>query len=135
MSTPFLLSQLVVQAAERDPDADAVRSGDGHLTYGELAERTGALAATLQSLGVRPGDRVGVHLRKSVAAFVAVHGVLRAGAAHVPIDPFAPPALVADIVRDCGIEVLVTDGRQRPQVLGAAAAAPSLRAAVGLDSP
>ncbi|MDY7105947.1 MAG: amino acid adenylation domain-containing protein [Actinomycetota bacterium] len=138
VSGPYLLSQLVVAGAERDPGASAVRSGDEELTYGELAARTEALAATLQGLGVRPGDRVGLYLHKSVAAFVAIHGVLRAGAAYVPIDPFAPPGLVADITADCGIEVLVSESRQRRNLTNLAArpdGAEPLRAVVGLDGP
>ena len=135
MTAPFLLSQLVPSAAERDSAADAVRSADGRLTYGELAQRTEALAGALQSIGVRRGDRVGVHLHKSVAAYVAVHGVLRAGAAYVPIDPFAPPALVARIIEDCGVEVLVTEPRQRTSVGRLPSLTRSLRTVVGLDQP
>jgi amino acid adenylation domain-containing protein len=135
MTTPFLLSQLVTSAAERDPAAPAVRSGDGELTYGQLADRSGAVAGALQSLGVRRGDRVGVYLHKSVAAYAAVHGVLRAGAAYVPIDPFAPPALVAGIVEDCGIEVLVSEPRQWAALAQLPPLCPTLRAVVGLDRP
>ncbi|MPY92775.1 MAG: amino acid adenylation domain-containing protein [Acidimicrobiia bacterium] len=135
MTAPFLLSQLVARGAEQRPGAEAVRSGDGRLTYGELADRTEALAAALQSFGVHRGDRVGVYLHKSVAGFVAVHAVLRAGAAYVPIDPFAPPSLVARIIDDCGIEVVVTEPRQGAQLARVPPLTRSLRAAVGLDQP
>lgn len=128
---PYLLSQLVVAGADADPDAPAVRSNDGELSYAALAERTEALAAALQSLGVRRGDRVGVYLHKSVASFAAVHGVLRAGAAYVPIDPFAPVNLVARLVEDCGIEVLVSESRLAPQLAQVAASGVGLRAVVG----
>jgi len=113
VSGPFLLSHLVAEAAQRDPAAAAVRSTDGALTYGELDAATARLAATLGGLGVRRGDRVGLYLHKSVAAYVAVHAVLRAGAAYVPIDPLAPPAALAAVATDCGIEVLVSDARHQ----------------------
>ena len=117
------------------PTLPAVRSTDGELTYGELADRTAALAATLQALGVRRGDRVGVYLHKSVAAFAAVHGVLRAGAAYVPIDPFAPVNLVAALVQDCGIEVLVSETRMAPQLARVAQLGSGVRAVVGPAKP
>lgn len=142
--TPFLLSQLVPFAAERDAAAPAVRSGDGELTYGELAHRSEAIAATLQGLGVRRGDRVGVYLHKSAEAFATIHGVLRAGAAYVPIDPFAPPAMVGAIVADCGIDVVVAEPRQHAALVELAELAEhaplaerrtSPRAVVGVDQP
>lgn len=135
MRAPALLSELVSRAALRCPGAEAVRSGDGALTYGELDARTEALAATLQALGARPGDRVGVHVHKSVAAFTAVHGVLRSGAAYVPIDPFAPAGLVATIIEDCGIEVLVAEPRLAAQVAKLPALTTTLRAVVGMEAP
>ncbi|MEZ5233647.1 MAG: amino acid adenylation domain-containing protein [Acidimicrobiales bacterium] len=129
----LLLSQLLADGAGRDPDAPAVRSGDGALTYGEAVAATERLAAVLQAHGARVGDRVGIYVHKSVASFVAVHAVLRAGAAYVPIDPFAPPRAVATIVGDCGIEVLISEPRQRRALAALAALAPGLRTVVGVD--
>lgn len=135
MTAPYLLSQLVTDAAERDPEAPAVCSTDGALSYAELAERTERLAATLQHAGVRPGDRVGLFLHKSVAAVVAVHGILRCGAAYVPIDPFAPAGAVATIVGDCGIEVIVADDRSAAVLDAVAATGCGLRLVVGPTRP
>lgn len=131
----LLLSDVVTASAFRDPDAEAVRSGDGQLTYSELAEATDRLASTLHALGVQRGDRVGVYLHKSVAAFVALHGVLRSGAAFVPIDPFSPPQAVATIVDDCGIEVVVSESRLAGGLEQLVPHAPGLRAVVGPDAP
>jgi amino acid adenylation domain-containing protein len=131
VTPPRLLSQLVEAAADRDGDADAVRSFDGRRTYGELLRDTARLASTLTDLGVQRGDRVGVYVHKSVASFTAVHAILRVGAAYVPIDPAAPASVVAEIVADCGIEVLVSEPRQQREVaqLGGC----GLRAVVGTD--
>ena len=133
--TPHLLSQLLCAGAERDADAPSVRSADGSLSYGEVVAATERLAAVLQGVGVGVGDRVGLYLHKSVASFVAVHAVLRAGAAYVPIDPFAPPRAVATIAADCGIEVLVSDDRRRSALRGLSALAPGLRVVIGVDGP
>ncbi|MEO3812924.1 amino acid adenylation domain-containing protein [Sphaerisporangium sp. B11E5] len=103
-----LTDYLDEQAAAR-PQAPAVEFQGESLTYGELHRRSAAFAATLRRRGIVPGARVGVWLRKSVEAVVAIHGVLRAGAAYVPIDPSAPLPRVARIIADCDITCLVAD--------------------------
>jgi hypothetical protein len=52
---------------------------------------------------VRPGDRVGIYLRKSIDAVAAIYGILKAGAAYVPVDPGAPPARNAYILHNCAV--------------------------------
>ena len=104
----YLLSSFVADAAERHPDGPAAICGDETLSWQQLDRRVGQLAAALHGHGVGPGDRVGIYLHKSIESMVAVHGILRAGAAYVPIDPLAPVDLVTSIIADCGISVLVT---------------------------
>jgi amino acid adenylation domain-containing protein len=127
-----LLSHLVEDAATHTPDHEAVVSGDGRLSSAELAIRVGRIASVLAAVGVERGDRVGVYVHKSVASFAAVHAVLRAGAAYVPIDPNAPASVVAQIVEDCGIDVLISEPRQARQLHEIA---PRLRAVVGPAAP
>ncbi len=130
----FLLSHLIPQVATARPDAIAAVCDDRRLTWAELDGRVGRLAAALDQLSVTSGDRVGVYLHKSLESLVAVHGVLRAGAAYVPIDPMAPVELVASIIADCGIEVLVTHEHRRAGI--ERCDSPSgLRAVIGLDRP
>ena len=105
----FLLHHAVDRAAARDPDREAVRCAGQALTYRELAERSDRLAGLLVAEGVRRGDRVGIHAGKGLAAAVAMYGVMKAGAAYVPLDPSSPPARQAFVVRDCGIRHLVTE--------------------------
>ncbi len=92
-------------------DAPALTDGSASLTWGEYCDRVARTAGALVAVGVRQGDRVGIHLTKSVESFVAVHAVLRAGAVMVPVDPLAPADLAASVLRDAGVEVLVTDAR------------------------
>ncbi|GAA2307521.1 amino acid adenylation domain-containing protein [Streptomyces caniferus] len=103
-----LVDALLHHAAAR-PDAEAVRHRGHALTYAELDRVSGALAATLREAGVQPGDRVGLWLGKSVEAVVALHAVLKCGAAYVPVDPAAPTARAAYILGDCAVSALVTD--------------------------
>ncbi len=67
-----------------------------------------------------PGDRVGVYLRKSIDTVASLYGVLKAGAAYVPVDPGAPPARNAFILSNCEVRVAVTQEsfveRLRPEL-------------------
>jgi amino acid adenylation domain-containing protein len=108
VSTPFLLPQLVSEAASRAPDAPAVRHGGDELTYRELDEASDAVALALIEGGVRRRDRVVLHAPKSVAAVSAVYGIMKAGAAYVPIEPSSPGPRLADIVAQCRPAAVVT---------------------------
>ena len=71
----------------------------------------------LRAMGVRPGDRVGIYLRKSIDAVAAIFGILKAGAAYVPVDPGAPAARGAFILNNCQVNVVVIEsgaGRRVP---------------------
>jgi amino acid adenylation domain-containing protein len=70
----------------------------------------------LRKQGIGPGERVGIDLEKSARAIVAIFGILKAGAAYVPIDPRAPAKRAAFIVDDCRLRGLVTT-RERLQRL------------------
>ncbi|WP_224242632.1 non-ribosomal peptide synthetase [Hyalangium gracile] len=104
--------QLVSAQAARSPRAPAVVSPDGGiLTYGELETRANRLANHLRSLGVGPEARVGLCLERSADLVVCLLGILKAGAAYVPLDPEYPAERLALMCEDAGIEVLVTDSR------------------------
>ncbi|GHC89670.1 hypothetical protein GCM10007079_35330 [Nocardiopsis terrae] len=92
------------------PDATAVEFGDRSLTYGELDARVDAIASGLAAAGVEPGDRVGVLLPRSEDTVAALLGIVRGGAAYVPLDPDHPKDRGAHIVASSGMRfVLVTD--------------------------
>lgn len=95
----------MAQAAST-PDRVAVRAGDEALTYAALAERSGALACCLRYHGVASESLVGIIATPSISTIVAELGVLRAGAAFVPIDPQTPPARLRTMLAS-GIRVVV----------------------------
>jgi amino acid adenylation domain-containing protein len=117
----YLLQQLLATSAERYPDKPAVEARGRSLTYAELETRSNQLAHLLRERGVRRGDRVGLYFPKAVESLVAMHGVLKAGAVYVPLDPHAPVRRVAGIAENCGVRALVTTGGKR-QALGASPA-------------
>jgi amino acid adenylation domain-containing protein len=107
----FWLPQFLIRNARQQPERVAVIAGQVSITYGELDQWSDRLAAVLAARGVKRGDRVGIFLPKSIGAVVAMHGIMKAGAAYVPIDPASPPARAAYILENCGIQVLVSSGR------------------------
>jgi amino acid adenylation domain-containing protein len=105
------LSQLLDDASARRPHAVAVEDEHGRtLTYEQLARAADRLAARLARWGVDRGDRVGLMLPKRPEAVAAIHGILRAGAAYVPVDPAAPAVRCAGILADCGVRAVVVAG-------------------------
>lgn len=104
----FLLPQAVDNAAENSPEREAVRFAGQGLTYGALARRANGLARILHEQGARRGDRVGIFMNKSLDTAVALHGIMKAGCAYVPLDPFAPMSRIAYVMRDCGIRHIIT---------------------------
>jgi amino acid adenylation domain-containing protein len=129
-----LLPQAVDYAAERFPDREAVRYYDNSISYADLAIKTNRCARFLFERGVRRGDRVGIHCGKSVEAMIALWGIMKAGAAYVPIDPTSPISRLEAILQDCGIKHLITDSEKRSAVLEAVSRGVELTTIIG-DSP
>src|SRR5436309_14692150 len=111
MSPPtsaYLLPHLLAAAADRDPGKEAVRARGRALSYGRLDAMANGVARTLIDGGVRPGDRVGVFAPKSPEVVAAVYGIMRAGAAYVPLDPKQPVLRAATVAGDCTVAGVVT---------------------------
>jgi amino acid adenylation domain-containing protein len=108
MGPEFTLHGLVSSAARRAPGRAAVRCSGRGLSYAELDAASNSLARTLIQGGVRPGDRVALFLPKGVEAVVSVYGVMKAGAAYVPLDPQAPVARGALVASDCAVAAVIT---------------------------
>jgi amino acid adenylation domain-containing protein len=113
------LHRLFAASAAADPSAPAVLA-NGIVTYGELDLWATRLAAALRRRGLRPGDRAGVLLERSPAAVAALLGILKAGAAYVPLDPGHPAERLAFLLRDAGASLLVTREGQVPAEVAAA---------------
>jgi amino acid adenylation domain-containing protein len=101
---------LIVGQARRTPEAPAVIASDGVLSYGELEERTRAIACGLAALGVGREDTVGLSLPRRHELIPLVLGVMRAGAAYLPLDPAYPPARLQAMVATVTPALVVHDG-------------------------
>lgn len=111
-----------------------MRFRDERLSYESLAVASNKLARALYEAGVVRGDRVGIHLDKCIEIPVALHGIMKAGAAYVPLDPAAPAARLREIVRDCGIRHVVT-ASSKLAALQRVATDTSLTFALGVEAP
>ncbi len=114
-----LLHESIDHWAGSTPGKQAFRFLDRSLTYRELSEKSARLAGILKDHGVRRGDRVGVYLRKSLETPVAVYGIMKAGAAFVPLDPAAPAARIKSMLEHCGIRCLITNPDMRENLITA----------------
>ncbi|WP_328338363.1 amino acid adenylation domain-containing protein [Streptomyces violaceus] len=104
-----LLHHAVARHAAATPHAVAAEHQGARLTYGELDRYADALAARLIREGVRPGDHVGLFVRRSIPMLVGLLGILKAGAAYVPQDiGLAPPAQLTHVIRTARTRVVLT---------------------------
>ncbi|WP_246083056.1 amino acid adenylation domain-containing protein [Nonomuraea diastatica] len=116
-----LHGRIEAQAA-RTPGAVAVRFEGRSLTYAELDARANRVAHTLLRLGAGPGSVVAVCAERSLELLPGMLGVLKAGAAYLPVDPGYPAERVAFMLADAAPAVLLTQSTIRPSLPETAAA-------------
>ena len=121
------LGQMLAQTAERLPNKTAIRFRDQETTYADFDKRANQVANGLIALGVQPGDRVALLLHNIPLFMEAYYGILKAGAAVVPMNVLYKPAEIEYIVKDSGAKALLTLAAFAPQALQAATNAPDLR--------
>ncbi len=102
------IHEVISEQARRTPDAPAVIMEGSSLSYAELDARAGHVAALLSGLGAGPEARVGISFARGPEMPAAILGVLRAGAAYVPLDPAYPPDRLRHMLEDSGARVLLT---------------------------
>jgi amino acid adenylation domain-containing protein len=100
--------QLFEDQVRRSPQAIAVVCEGHSLSYSQLNSEANKLADRLKSLGVGPGALVGLCVERSLAMLIGMIGILKAGAAYLPLDPDHPQARLDFILQDAGIDLLVT---------------------------
>lgn len=105
LSLPDMLRATVLA----QPEQTAVSCGAERLTFQELGEQSGDMADRLRRLGAAPDEPVGIFMQPSVGLMVSVWGVLRAGAAYLPLSPEYPDERVRYMIADSRTRVVLTD--------------------------
>ncbi len=103
--------QLIEAQASRTPNATAVVFGSERLSYGELDRRANQVANHLIKLGATPDGLVGICLERSLEMVVGLLGILKAGAAYVPLDPAYPQDRIAFMLQDSEVPLLLTQSQ------------------------
>ncbi|MEM9304099.1 MAG: amino acid adenylation domain-containing protein, partial [Pseudomonadota bacterium] len=115
----LLHARFETQAASR-PSAVALVTRDEEVTYGDLNAQANALAAALRDRGIGAGGRVGVCLARGPRLPASILGILKTGAAYVPIDPTYPEERIRFIIEDAMLAVVLSEAEAiRRQGLGA----------------
>src|SRR6266542_3509842 len=105
--------QLFEEQVRKSPDAVAVVCGDESLSYAGLNEQANRLAHYLIGLGVKPDDRVGICVERSLGMVVGLLGILKSGGAYVPLDPAYPTERLRQVLADAAPKILLSDAAGR----------------------
>ena len=113
----YLLPHIIEVAAQEVPEKLAFKCGSQALTYEALRDKMNQLAHHLHKQGVKKGDRIGVYMNRCLETAVAIYGIMQAGAAYVPLDPFAPTSRIQFLLEDCEIRHLISTRTQKRALL------------------
>jgi natural product biosynthesis luciferase-like monooxygenase protein len=105
---PHCVHEAFEAQADRTPDAVALVDGARSLTYRELDRRANHLAKALIAQGAQPDQMIGIYVERSIEMMVGLLGILKAGAAYVPMDPSYPSERIALMLEDSRARVVVT---------------------------
>ncbi|NUU60572.1 non-ribosomal peptide synthetase [Paenibacillus agri] len=97
------------EQVKRTPDAIALKYGEDTMTYSQLNRNANQIAHFLIGKGIKANDFVGIALNRSFAMFEGIYGILKAGAAYVPIDPSYPEGRLLHMLEDSKIRLLLSD--------------------------
>ncbi|WP_193075959.1 non-ribosomal peptide synthetase [Pseudomonas sp. FME51] len=120
--------QLIEQAASKYPQQLAATSGNETISYAQLNQRADELARVLLAAGVQPEQRIGVVGDRSIAMLVGILGVLKAGAAYLPLEPGQPQQRLEFMLADSEVRLVI--GRSSEDV-----SLPSAIRLIELDQP
>lgn len=129
----YTLHHLLENSAAKYPQSIAFRYLSEQISYQELNEKSDQIAHQLRLLNIKKGDRVGIYMPRCLHTVISVYGILKAGAAYVPLDPFSPISRTAFVVNDCNLEVVLTTKKQTKKIEKIALESPVLKSIVGIE--
>ncbi|MDT8913407.1 long-chain fatty acid--CoA ligase [Amycolatopsis sp. PS_44_ISF1] len=130
----FNLATMLRETASAAPDQDFLRFPDGALTYAEVDEASGRVASALRARGLRPGEKVALHLPNGPEFVSAYFGILKAGLVLVPLNPLLKAGEIAYHLADSDARLLITSASGAEAATAALAEVPGVAVVlVGTD--
>ncbi|MGW6977230.1 non-ribosomal peptide synthetase [Streptomyces sp. NPDC054952] len=134
VTTGTTVVDLLRAQAARTPQAVALDGPEGEVTYAELDRRSDVVARELAGRGVVREDLVGLIVDRSPAGVTALWGILKAGAAYVPLDPAHPGERIKEVLQECGARLCLTQ-RHLADALTVSVPCPLIQTEDVLDAP
>ncbi len=134
MKYTFTLPSLIEQSAQKHPHKVAFKCLKHSITYADLEQQMHQIANLLMDLGVRKGDRVGIFMTRSSEAAAAMYGIMAAGAVYVPINPSQPVVRTHFLIKDCGIQHLITNKEQKRKIGSVATENSGIKTVIGTQT-
>ena len=106
----YTFIELFEQQVYKNPECIALQFQNSKLSYDELNKKANQLAYRLRELGVKPKDFAAICVEKSIEMVIGILGILKTGAAYVPLDPAYPMERIQYILKDCQPKVVLTYG-------------------------
>jgi amino acid adenylation domain-containing protein len=110
------ITQLFEEAVERFPHKIALKFGATELTYAEMNSRANQLARMLREKGAQADTLIGIYTERSLEMLIGLFGILKAGAAYLPLDPHYPEARLNYILEDSQVEIICTQSYFAPHL-------------------
>lgn len=130
----YTLPHILEQSAAQFPSKEAFRFLSESISFKELDTKACQLAKHLIDQGVKKGDRIGIYMNRCLETSIAIYGILKSGCAYVPLDPFAPIERTKLLIRDCGIQILVTTKNQKKKSTKLLDSNSNLRYFIGIEN-
>lgn len=108
--------ELISQQAQRTPNWTALMFDGKAMSYAELDQKTNQLAQFLILQQTHNNPFIGVYMERSFEMVIALVGIMKAGGAYVPIDPSHPADRIAYVIKDAGIDMILTQSRFMTQI-------------------
>lgn len=102
------IPELFEEQTAKTPDAIALTTNNQKLTYAELNEKSNQIAYLLRKKGVQPENIVGIMVDRSLEMMIGILGIMKSGAAYLPIDPEYPSERIAYVIEDSATEIILS---------------------------
>ncbi|WP_322020465.1 amino acid adenylation domain-containing protein [Clostridium butyricum] len=103
------VDSLLESQVQKTPDKIALIFQGKKITYNQLDKKSNQIARTLKLKGIKRGDKVPIIVKRSLEMIIGIYGILKAGAAYIPVDPEYPSERIMHMLEDCNANIVLSD--------------------------